>query len=81
MREPVLLGVLGDSLGLAVAGAGSVGREAPDVPATGAIGVDVNPLSVFGIIGGIATGIVGAVIEAGIGGEAFFLASGDSPDY
>src|SRR5882672_3540693 len=76
MGEPVFLGVVGNALGLAVVRAGSVGGEAPDIPAarpdvrtTRAIGVDVDPLSV--------DGIVGAIVGSWIVGEAFFLAAGD----
>src|SRR5882724_1951212 len=69
MGEPVFLGVVGDAFGFAVVRAGSVGGEAPDIPSAGAVGVDVDPLSV--------DRIVGAIVEAGIGCKAFFRAACD----
>ena len=67
MREPIFSGVASNALGFGIVGASALSRKSPDVPSTGAIGVDVDPLSIGRIIG--------AVVEARARSQPFFLAA------
>src|SRR2546422_728891 len=47
------------TLGLAVLWAGAFGRNAPDIPATRTIGIEINPLAVRGVLRTIVIGALG----------------------
>src|ERR1700686_1499632 len=67
--EPVFPFVAGDPLGLGVIGACAVGGHAPDVPASGTIRVEVDPLAVGRVLG--------SVVISGVGGQALLGAAVD----
>src|SRR6185295_14857528 len=46
VRKPIFVVVARDPLGFRIIGAGAIGRHAPDVPATGAIRVEIDPLPI-----------------------------------
>ena len=58
MRKPIFQFIAGDALGLGIAGTGASGGESPDIPASGTIGIDVNPVAVRRIIGAVVVGRV-----------------------
>src|SRR5579872_700316 len=58
MRKPILQFIAGDALGLSIAGTSAAGRESPNVPAAGTIGIDINPVAIRRIIGAVVVGRV-----------------------
>src|SRR5881394_3061344 len=68
MRKPVFHLVSRNLLRVPIVGTGSIGRNPPDVPVAGAVGVEVDPLAVVRI--------VGTVVIAGVGIELLRFAAG-----
>src|ERR1700737_3180120 len=67
MWEPVLQLVAGNLLCFRIAGTRPIRRYAPDIPTSGAIRIEVDPLAVERVIG--------AVVVTGTGGESLFRAA------
>src|SRR6266481_1497235 len=72
--KPVFTVIAGDSLSFGVIGACAVGGHAPDVPASGAIRIEVDPLAIRRVLR--------SVVIAGVGGQALLGAAinGDAVD-
>src|ERR1039457_7481886 len=64
--------VAGHLLGFGVARAAALGRNAPDLPLAGAVGVEVDPLAIRRILGTVVVGALGseALLVAARRGDA-----------